>query len=201
MGNFDPSVIFSLIKNKYTLLIQNIYDKPSDYVFVFVLLLFLFVFFVLSKTSFSRRFLLFVFTFPGTVIHEFLHFIVGVLTLARPFNFSLIPKKTNEGWTLGSVSFAGLNSFNAFPTAMAPILAPIILISTFPFVIEYIKNSEHILLYSIVYAFVLVSGVNECIPSSTDFKTAFSKPFGILFYFLIFLYFFLDFTGIIHVNI
>ena len=57
---------------------------------------------------------------PGTFAHELLHFIVGTLLLAKPVGFSVRPKSSPEGWTLGSVSFQKINIFNGVFVGLAP---------------------------------------------------------------------------------
>jgi hypothetical protein len=62
------------------------------------------------------------FYLAGTICHELAHFCAGLLTLARPSSFSVIPRRTGREWTLGSVEFANLRWYNAAPTALAPFL-------------------------------------------------------------------------------
>jgi len=72
-----------------------------------------------ARTSMWRLALL---ALPGTLAHELAHLIVGVLLLARPAGFSLWPKRSGQSWTLGSVSFRGINLFNGAFVALAPLL-------------------------------------------------------------------------------
>lgn len=60
--------------------------------------------------------------FPGVVLHELLHWTVGLLLLARPCAINLVPRRAGPVWQFGSVSFTGLNLFNAAPVALAPLL-------------------------------------------------------------------------------
>ena len=60
--------------------------------------------------------------FPGVVMHELMHFTVGLLLLAKPTSMNLIPRRSGNHWLFGSVSFTGLNVFNAAPVAYAPLL-------------------------------------------------------------------------------
>ena len=60
--------------------------------------------------------------FPGVLMHESMHLIVGLVLLAKPVSFNLIPHRTANSWQFGSVSFRGLNLFNAAPVAYAPLL-------------------------------------------------------------------------------
>jgi len=169
--------------NKY----KHIFNDTSNENLIILLILISssVFFFILSKTKVGRSTFLFFFTFPGTIIHEFLHFLLGILFLAQPASFSLFPKREDNGWTLGSVEFYNINSFNAIPIAMAPLLAPILLLISFPYIYEYISMQENSILLTTTYGFVLISILSECIPSSQDFKVMFSKPFGFIFYFVI----------------
>lgn len=58
---------------------------------------------------------------PGTVLHELLHYIAGVLCGAHPVSISLLPCRQQDGsWELGSVSFSRLRWWNSLPVALAP---------------------------------------------------------------------------------
>ncbi len=59
---------------------------------------------------------------PGTVAHELLHFVAGLLMGAKPVALSVIPKRKPEGgWVLGSVMFARLRWWNSVPVGLAPL--------------------------------------------------------------------------------
>ena len=59
---------------------------------------------------------------PGTVAHELLHYLAGLLFGARPISLSVMPRRKPEGgWLLGSVSFARLRWWNSVPVGMAPL--------------------------------------------------------------------------------
>ena len=59
---------------------------------------------------------------PGTVAHELLHYIAGLLAGAKPVSLSVIPRrKMDGGWLLGSVSFARLRWWNSVPVGLAPL--------------------------------------------------------------------------------
>ena len=66
-----------------------------------------------------------VLTLPGTLLHELLHFTVGLLLGARPVVISILPRRVPDGWELGRVGFANLNAVNSIPVCLAPLaLAP-----------------------------------------------------------------------------
>jgi hypothetical protein len=62
------------------------------------------------------------FYLAGTICHELAHFCIGLLTLARPRSFSVVPRRNGREWRLGAVEFANLRWYNAAPTALAPML-------------------------------------------------------------------------------
>ncbi len=59
---------------------------------------------------------------PGTVAHELLHYLAGLLAGAKPVAFSVLPRRKLEGgWVLGSVTFARLRWWNSVPVGLAPL--------------------------------------------------------------------------------
>ena len=59
---------------------------------------------------------------PGTIAHELMHLVVGFVLHAKPHGFSVWPRRSADGWTLGSVSFANLGLVNGAFVALAPLL-------------------------------------------------------------------------------
>ena len=60
---------------------------------------------------------------PGTMLHEMMHYLVGLFLNAAPCNFTLFPKKNEDGdYVMGSVSFRNVTFYNAVPSAMAAIM-------------------------------------------------------------------------------
>ncbi|CUU89915.1 Uncharacterised protein [Campylobacter hyointestinalis subsp. hyointestinalis] len=64
----------------------------------------------------------FLINFLGVALHELAHMLIGLLLGAKPYWISLIPHKSNAGYTMGYVEFSALNKINSFPTTMAPLL-------------------------------------------------------------------------------
>jgi hypothetical protein len=56
---------------------------------------------------------------PGTVAHEFAHWLVALVLGARPQFPRLVPERTAHGWRLGSVRFQP-GMFRAVPIVLAP---------------------------------------------------------------------------------
>lgn len=70
----------------------------------------------------GRIYLFSLLTISGTLTHELLHFLVGLVLGAKPVGFSLFPQKQGDSYTMGSVSFGNLAWYNAAPVALAPLL-------------------------------------------------------------------------------
>jgi len=116
---------------------------------------------------------------PGTIAHEFMHFIVGVIFNAKPVGFSLIPKKTEGGYTLGSVYFSNINLLNAVPVSMAPfLLIPFSFFLIVFFSDYFLQDNFH----KALAGFFLYNLWISSIPSSTDFKVSLTNPLSIVFY-------------------
>lgn len=114
---------------------------------------------------------------PGTILHEFLHFIVGLLLNGKPVGFSLVPKKTTHGYILGSVSFKNITFYNAMPIALAPLLA-IVPITYLIHMIQY----ETSLGLKVLYGYLIWTFFKCIIPSTQDINVMFLYPSGIIFY-------------------
>jgi len=117
---------------------------------------------------------------PGTFLHELMHFLVGALFNAKPCNFTLFPKKNENGdYVMGSVGFRNIAYYNAIPAAMAPfLLLPIgfyLNRHMLPFMQPTFANYVlYVLLQTII--------VENAIPSSVDFKVAGMYFRGVVMY-------------------
>lgn len=113
---------------------------------------------------------------PGTFLHELSHFLVGFFTRARPVSFTIFPRRIDNYWVFGSVGFTNLNSFNALPSSMAPLL-----ILLFPWGVTQYVNVSTLDWYQLIGLFILIAVVtHSAIPSSQDFKVMLSKPLGLV---------------------
>ncbi|MEC8201048.1 MAG: hypothetical protein VX085_16000, partial [Pseudomonadota bacterium] len=112
----------------------------------------------------------------GTIFHDFIHYIFGLILGARPTRFSLLPKATESGYVLGSVSFAGLRGWQAPPVALAPlVLLPVAyLIEQYFF--SYVPFN---LATYFAYVFTLVVTIENALPSIADIKVATSSPLSL----------------------
>lgn len=108
---------------------------------------------------------------PGTLLHELLHFTLGILTNAKPVSFSLLPKRDGANrLVLGSVHFANLRWYNALPTSLAPLLGlyVVLLVAVYRVGNGYVFQPEDIVIWC-----VLAPQFSSMWPSSTDWKMSF----------------------------
>lgn len=132
---------------------------------------------------FLNKWISFLYILPGTIMHELSHFIIGLVFLGNPNSFSLIPKKTEGGFILGSVTFSNIRFFNAIPIALAPLLLLYI-----AFLLLRFSNNSPII-EQFIFGFLIFNLIFSSVPSSTDLKVLLSKPIGILFYLVIIVFF------------
>lgn len=146
-------------------------------------MIYLFIVFFWALYFLLNKNLSFLYVLPGTIAHEFSHFIIGLISFGNPSSFSLIPKKEGGGFVLGSVSFSNIRFFNAIPIALAPLL---LLIAAFSALKASVGTS---ITEQLMWGFIIFNLVFSSKPSSADFKVILSKPFGILFYLVIIMFF------------
>lgn len=143
----------------------------------------------LKRRTFSSMFLTALVNIPGTILHETSHFLVGFLLGAKPTTFTLWPKLRDGAYVMGSVGFCNVKFYNAFPSAMAPLLL---------LPLGWWLN-EYFLITTIwrYICFVLLETIiiENAIPSSTDFAVAFDSPLGVLLY-IVLIFIFLVLTPI-----
>jgi hypothetical protein len=117
--------------------------------------------------------LFWILAWPGTVMHELLHAAVGLLLLAQPCNFNILPRMTEHGRELGSVGFSNLTWYNKLPIALAPLLAiPIVFIAT-----NMLVFSATVAGFATVW--ILASMLSQALPSTVDWEIGLSSPVGI----------------------
>jgi len=130
----------------------------------------------------------------GTFFHELAHFIVSLLTFGFPYKFSIIPHKDEEsgGYVVGHVKSFNHAWYNVFLISMAPLL-----LLPFSFFIykSFFDWFDTTIINFFIWIFIIVSLVFSSLPSSIDFKNAFSgniisNIFGALVFSAIYYYLF-----------
>ncbi len=109
-----------------------------------------------------------VLSLPGTVLHEFMHYLVGALLRAEPVSVSLWPRREGNYWVLGSVGFARLRLWNAAFVALAPLL---LLPAGYGLIllVEAAWLAEHYLIGGCL-GYLAACALFACAPSVTDLK-------------------------------
>lgn len=146
----------------------------------FFLILLVIILLKLKYATYSSMWLSALINIPGTVLHESMHFIVGLLLNASPTSFDLLPKRDECGnYVMGSVGFRNVTFYNALPSALAPLfLLPI----GYYLNRWYFQNIDVTLFNYIIYILLQTIIIENAIPSNTDFRVGFSYPAGIVLY-------------------
>ncbi len=133
-----------------------------------------------------------VFSLPGTILHEFSHFLVALVTGGRPSGFTVIPRarfhRFSDGsikreWVLGSVTLRNAGALSAFPTGFAPLLLNLVALYLYRHWFSWFPRdfSHQLLMYLVIYLFC-----SSSVPSAQDIRTAFSNIVGVALYTAIF---------------
>ena len=132
-------------------------------------ILILFAWLLLLKLSCKHIISLGLLSFVGVLMHELMHLLVGLMLFAKPININLLPRRSAQGWILGSVSFTNLTIFNAAFVSMAPLLLVPLAV--------YIVNQVMLPLVAMQqYGGLILAGYGAAVmlfnawPSTTDFK-------------------------------
>jgi hypothetical protein len=113
---------------------------------------------------------------PGTVLHEGLHWTVGKILFANPVSFNVLPEKNSD--MIGSVSFSNINWFNCVPVCMAPMLGlPLAFI-----LYSYLPAFELWTIQGVLTIWIFSAILSASWPSYVDFKVASRYTMGWVFW-------------------
>ncbi len=59
---------------------------------------------------------------PGVFLHELFHLLASLICNGQPVSMSLIPKRDDDAWVLGSVGSQNIRWYNAWLIGLAPLL-------------------------------------------------------------------------------
>ena len=151
----------------------------------FIMILLVIVLLKAKYTTYSNIYLSALVNIPGTLLHEMSHFLVGLFLNASPTRFDLFPKKQDGYYVMGSVGFRNVQFYNAVPAALAPML---LLVVGYYFNSWFFSHVHINYINYILYVLLQTIIIENAVPSSTDFKVAFSYPLSILLYGAIFVF-------------
>ena len=99
---------------------------------------------------------------------------------ARPCNFTLIPRRGEDGgYVMGSVGFTNITFYNAVPAALAPLLLLPIGFYINRYVLPTIEPSfVNYILYMLLQTII----IENAMPSAADFRVARMYFFGVVMY-------------------
>ncbi len=165
----------------------SLWEKLNSYEFLqaffdnrFYLILLVIVLVHLKNATYRSMFMSALINIPGTFLHELMHFTVGLFMNAHPCNFTLFPRRGEDGsYVMGSVGFTNITFYNAIPASMAPLL---LLPMGFYLNRYFLPMMEPTLTNYILYVLLQTIIIENAMPSSADFKVAKSHFLGIVLY-------------------
>ena len=145
----------------------------------FYLILLVIVLVHLKNATYKSMFLCALINMPGTILHETMHFLVGLILNAKPCNFTIFPRRGENGYVMGSVGFTNIAFYNAVPASMAPLLLlPIGFYLNRYFLPTLLPTFTNYVLYVLLQTII----IENAMPSAADFKVAKMSFLGILMY-------------------
>jgi hypothetical protein len=126
------------------------------------------------RLSTSGSFIAILYSLPFTFMHEMSHFVAAFITGGRPSSFSIWPRRSKNGWVLGSVCSVP-TLLSAAPTALAPL--GWLVIGYYSMALWDVRPvwMPESLLVVILYACTAA-----CTPSRQDITVALTHPFSLL---------------------
>jgi len=184
-------VIRTEIYNNLVEIITNIWNLNQNTQIFLLTICILILIRIFSRILSSGNIIFFLISLPGTIVHELSHFVIGLILLGKPVNFTVIPKKSENGYIMGSVGFANITTINAFPIGLAPLTLLPITFFGFEYSIKYLEKlhyvSAHIYI-PVLLGVAIYSILMSCVPSSADYKIVFSKKIGLIIYIILILF-------------
>ena len=163
------------------------WQNLNDYAFLqsffnnrFYLILMVIILIHLKNATYRSMLMSALINIPGTLLHELMHFIVGWFLNAKPCNFTLIPRRGEDGsYVMGSVGFTNVTFYNAVPAALAPLLLLPIGFYINRYILPQIEPSfANYTLYMLLQTII----IENAMPSSADFKVARMYFTGVVMY-------------------
>jgi hypothetical protein len=111
---------------------------------------------------------------PGTIAHEFSHWITGLVTGAQPTSMNLIPERSGGSYVLGSVTLQNVRWYNGWLVGLSPLM---LLPCAYYIAIHHAGHKWS--LADICMLYLTAQLILASLPSSQDIKIAFCKSWWI----------------------
>lgn len=167
LGNFidyvnSPAVIESFFNNRFYTILAVVLLMRIKY------------------ATYNSMFICALVNIPGTILHELMHFFVGLFLNAHPVNFTVFPRKDPlGGYVTGSIGFRNITFYNALPSSLAPLfLLPL----SFYLNRYLLPHIPHTIVGYLGYILLQTIIIENAIPSRADFRIAFSYLSGVILY-------------------
>lgn len=146
----------------------------------FYLILLVVVLMRLKNNTYRSMWMCSLVNIPGTILHELMHYLVGLFLNARPCNFTVFPRRGEDGnYVMGSVGFRNVTFYNAVPSSMAPlILLPLGFYINRYFLPQMVPSFLNYILYVLLQTII----IENAVPSGADFRVAKMYIVGVLMY-------------------
>lgn len=112
---------------------------------------------------------------PGTFFHELCHLCIGSLLNGQPGHFTLLPRREDQTWVMGSVSFAHVRWYNAFFLGMAPLM---LLPAAYGLLVWRIAGHPSFTWREGLWLYLIANLVYAALPSWQDLRIAARSPIG-----------------------
>lgn len=146
----------------------------------FYLILLVIVLLRFKYTTYSSMWLSALVNIPGTILHELMHFLVGLALNAHPCNFTIFPRRGEDGnYVMGSVGFRNITFYNAVPASMAPLL---LLPIGFYLNRYFLPRMQPTFFNYVLYVLLQTIIIENAMPSGADFRVARMYLSGVLLY-------------------
>ncbi len=146
----------------------------------FYLILLVIVLLRFKYTTYSSMWLSALVNIPGTILHELMHFVVGLILNAHPCNFTIFPRRGDDGnYVMGSVGFRNITFYNAVPASMAPLL---LLPIGFYLNRYFLPTMQPTFFNYVFYVLLQTIIIENAMPSGADFRVARMYWTGVLLY-------------------
>jgi hypothetical protein len=132
---------------------------------------------VLLRLSRQLGVLFLLVTFPVTLTHELMHFVLAVLTGGQPSGFRIFPRRSARGYVLGSVTCNNVRWYNGLFIGLAPLL---LLPLAFVVLVWRVHAQPAATLNEAAWALAIAGLAAASLPSSQDLRVALASSWLLL---------------------